>query len=388
MHPRTHDLIIHGAGPVGSALALLLSTSAPKPERIAVVGHFPDIVPSATGTPSRPDPRTLALNHGSQVMLEQVQAWPPVSAAIETVHVSQRGRLGRTMIRQDDFGVARLGSVVAYDNLLAAMHRRLAHTAIDCLQENESWIAVTAHAPAPGPERRIVRAPVVIRSHGHRPQGVHRTYDQHAVLATVRASHPRTAVAYERFTRDGPLALLPHPQGSGTYAVVWCCPPLQAARLKALSQHDFEQALTRTFGDRLGRLQCVGERHVFPLELHAGPQQLNDHELAIGNAAQTLHPVAGQGLNLGLRDAAQLVIALAPWLTRPAEDPHTILQDYVRRRRADRWLTAATTDLLPRIFSTGNPLVEHACGLALLGLDVLPPVRNRFARHLLQGLRL
>jgi 2-octaprenyl-6-methoxyphenol hydroxylase len=117
------------------------------------------------------------------------------------------------------------------------------------------------------------------------------------------------------------------------------------------------------------------------------PALLGQRAIAIGNAAQTLHPVAGQGLNLGLRDAAQLAIALGPWLAQPDSDPTHLLADFARRRRPDRLLTGGVTDFLPRIFATGNPLVEHAGGLALLALDVLPGLRRPLARHLLQGLR-
>src|SRR5699024_4727620 len=109
--------------------------------------------------------------------------------------------------------------------------------------------------------------------------------------------------------------------------------------------------------------------------------------VAIGNAAQTLHPVAGQGLNLGLRDVAQLAIALTPWLARTNQNPTPYLQRFVKQRKRDRRLSAAITDTLPRIITTGNPLVEHGCGLALLGLDAIPPLRNTLARHLLQGMR-
>lgn len=121
--------------------------------------------------------------------------------------------------------------------------------------------------------------------------------------------------------------------------------------------------------------------------MHAGPSLINARTVAIGNAAQTLHPVAGQGLNLGLRDAAQLGQALAPWLARPQGDATHRLAQFARNRRPDRWLTAGITDFLPRVFTTGNPLVEHACGLALLTLDMLPPLRHSLARQLLQGLR-
>src|SRR5690606_1650593 len=207
---------------------------------------------------------------------------------------------------------------------------------------------------------------LLVQSDGIRPRGIQREYDQYALLATVRASRPRHGWAYERFTRQGPLALLPHPQGEALYSVVWCSPPDEANRRMQLSDAAFMDELESSFGSRLGRLAGVGSRHVFPLSLHAGPSLVNAYTIAIGNAAQTLHPVAGQGLNLGLRDAAQLAQALIPWLLRPEDDPAPLMADFAQRRRGDRLLTMGITDFLPRIFATKNPLVEHTAGLALL----------------------
>ncbi|HEU0229659.1 MAG TPA: FAD-dependent monooxygenase, partial [Burkholderiaceae bacterium] len=171
------------------------------------------------------------------------------------------------------------------------------------------------------------------------------------------------------------------------YGIVWCCDPDHARRLAALTPADFETALHIAFGHRLGHFTLKSDRHVFPLSLHAGPSLLEPHIVAIGNAAQTLHPVAGQGLNLGLRDAAQLAQALTPWLAASMADPSPILATFARKRRADRYLTAGITDLLPRAFASHNPLVRHACGLGLLALDLCPPLRAPLARHLMQGLR-
>ena len=383
------DIAITGAGPVGSALALLLARHAPDPGRIALIGkHFQDDT-EAGGLPvpdNSPDPRSLAMNHGSRMLPEQLNAWPNKAASIETVHVSQRGRLGRTLIRHDEMGVPRLGSVVAYPDLVAVLHKALAASGITMIEAPyvRTLAARQAHLNAAG--RDIVSA-LAVQADGHQPDGLQREYNQHAVLATVRASQPRARWAYERFTDQGPLALLPHPQGGDLYGVVWCCAPDHAEALRRLDDAAFSAALTATFGDRLGILSSLGLRHIFPLSLHAGPLLVNACTIAIGNAAQTLHPVAGQGLNLGLRDAVQLSQALAPWLCRPRQDPRPVLEDFARRRRHDRWLTAGVTDFLPRVFSTRNPLVEHASGASLLALDLLPALRKPLARHLLQGLR-
>lgn len=387
MDTPTYDIAISGAGPVGSALALILARKSPAPERIAVIGRHPDDEGNAAGSPPpKGDPRTLALNHGSRVLLEQLDAWPGECASIETVHVSQRGRLGRTLIRHDELGVPRLGSVVGYEGLMAALRRALRRSGV-------SLVSGTPSA-APGGDRiafdmagRRITSRLSVLSDGSRPKGIDRTYRQHAVLATLRASRPRTGWAFERFTREGPLAILPHPDGGDVYGMVWCCAPATATRLLSLDHDAFVAAVRDMFGDRLGSLQSQGERHVFPLSMHAGPSLVNARTVAIGNAAQTLHPVAGQGLNLGLRDAAQLGMTLAPWLADVEGDPEPLLQRYAARRRPDRWLTAGITDFLPRIFATGNPLVEHAGGLALLSLDLTPWLRTPLARHLLQGLR-
>ncbi|HEY9279229.1 MAG TPA: FAD-dependent monooxygenase [Eoetvoesiella sp.] len=385
MESPDYDIAITGAGPVGSALALLLAGKAPKPKRIALIGkHF--ISQPRSGAEQSIDPRTLALNHGSRVLLEQLGAWPAESASIETVHVSQRGRLGRTLIRHSELEVPRLGSVVSYDALLAALHLAVAQSGIQLIETPYVTPLIAHHVHLNVGEQDLTCG-VAVQSDGARPKGITRDYNQYAILATVRASRPRPRWAYERFTGQGPLALLPHPQGSDLYGVVWCCSPTRAHDLRKLDNAAFEAALHAMFGDRLGRFQCANTRHVFPLSLHAGSMRVNSRTVAIGNAAQTLHPVAGQGLNLGLRDAVQLSQTLATWLSKPLTDPSAVLDQFIRQRRPDRWLTTGVTDFLPRVFSTRNPLIEHASGLSLLAMDLSQTIRTPLARHLLQGLR-
>lgn len=388
MQTSTHDIIISGAGPVGSTLALMLAAKTDRPERIALVGKTTAESVAAADADHAPDPRTLALNHGSRVLLEQFGTWPGTSADICTVHVSQQGRLGRTLIDRHDLDVPRLGSVVAYSGLLATLHDSVHNSGIDVIDQASPGLALSGqHIRCTLPDRELL-ARAAVQSDGRQPQGLQRHYGQHAVLATVAASLAQPGFAYERFTRDGPLALLPHPEDPAVYAVVWCCAPDEATRLQTIDHHAFDHALQAHFGDRLGVLRSVGDRHVFPLSMHAGATLINPRTVAIGNAAQTLHPVAGQGLNLGLRDVAQLALTLAPWLARPDAEVTPYLDAFTRRRRLDRWLTAGITDFLPRVFTTANPLVEHGSGLALLGLDLIPPARHGLARHLLQGLRI
>ncbi|HEY9459240.1 MAG TPA: FAD-dependent monooxygenase [Paralcaligenes sp.] len=381
-----YDIAITGAGPVGSVLALLLARKASSRQRIALIGK--QFIHGDASLPAQSiDPRTLALNHGSRTLLEQLNAWPARSASIETVHVSQRGRLGRALIKSSELGVSRLGSVVSYNALLAALHQAAAQSGIDLVEAPQASPALARYVQI-NLGNRVLSCAVAVQSDGARPTGLQRNYHQHAVLTAVRASRPKAGWAFERFTTQGPLALLPHPLGNDLYSVVWCCRPERVTHLQKLDNAAFSAALQDTFGERLGQLECAGARHVFPLALHAGPSLLNPRTVAIGNAAQTLHPVAGQGLNLGLRDAAQLAQALNTWLLQSHGDPGALLGQFAGRRHPDRWLTMGLTDFLPRIFATENHIVQHGCGLSLLALDLSSSIRTPLARHLLQGLRI
>lgn len=383
MSDPNYDVVILGSGPVGCVLALSLARSAPRPDRIALMG--PDPAPRAPDQAI--DPRALALNHGSRQFLQHLGAWPARAADILTVHVSQAGHLGRTLIDQSELGVPRLGCVVSYDELLESLHAAVQRSGVQRITERPA-------RPAPGQPVTLhlgdgaVTSRLVLMSDGARPQGLHREYDQTAVLATIRASQTAPGRAFERFTRTGPLALLPHPAGQDLYSLVWCVRPQQAHALAALPHTAFDQALQSAFGQRLGALQRLRDAHTFPLSLHAGPSLQGQGIIAVGNAAQTLHPVAGQGLNLGLRDAAQLAHTLQPWLAAPEQALQPLLEHYARQRRLDRGLTLGITDMLPRLFATDNPLLRHAGGLGLAALDLLPALRIPLARHLLQGQRL
>lgn len=389
MDTADFDVVILGAGPVGSALALALARKAREPSRIALLGTAAPRTPSpGTGRAGAAgvDPRCLALNHGSRVFLETLGAWPENAADIRQVHVSQRGRLGRVIIDHRDLDTPRLGNVVRYDDLLATLQGALKQSGVVRI-DGRAVPRLSGHGIECHHAGGTVTAALAVQSDGARPAGLERQYGQNAVLTNVRASRPQAGWAYERFTQTGPLAALPHPQGEDIYSIVWCCSPEQAETLRGLPTAEFDRRLQEQFGDRLGALQSLSPVSVLPLALHAGPSRIHARCIAIGNAAQTLHPVAGQGLNLGLRDVAQLSQHMGRWLLRPDTDPEPFIHEFTGRRRADRWLTIAITDFLPRIFATRHPLVEHAGGAALMAMDVVPPLRNLLARQLLEGLR-
>lgn len=376
------DVAICGAGPVGCALALLLQHQSPH-TRIALFGQKPPAQGAAL------DPRTLAMNHGSRQLLQQLEVWPKKYAPMRTVHVSQQGRLGRTLIKAAELKVDLLGGVVNYDDLLGQLRETVQKRGIHYIEVNQPAFAISTpagHAQIQTADQSY-RSAIAVQSDGLRPKQLQREYNQYALLATVQSSQPKSGWAFERFTSTGPLALLPHPNQDDCYALVWCNSPSWTQQLEQLENTDFEAKLMQAFGARLGQLRLVSQRYTFELALSAGPSVPAPFVVAIGNAAQTLHPVAGQGLNLGLRDTAQLVLSLRPWLANPTLSVQPFLQHYAQQRKPDRWLTGSVTDFLPRIFATKNNLIEHACGLGLLSMDLITPARLPLARQLLQGLR-
>jgi 2-octaprenyl-6-methoxyphenol hydroxylase len=382
------DLAIVGAGPVGLALAgWLARRSATQHWSIALVDARE---PAASAN----DPRAIALSHGSRVLLDSL-AWPADTTPIEHIHVSQRGHFGRTVIDRDEHDLAALGYVVRYGSLVGALADAVRRTRVQ-------WFTSTsAHTPLQdadgvtmmleGPHgARTLRARIVVNAEGglfheqRAERGKHRRdYGQTALVGTVTVSAPRPNVAWERFTREGPLALLPlgGPR-QADYSLVWCCAPDEAARRAALSDDTFLRELGDAFGDRMGRFTAIAARASFPLGLHAAQTLVDRRTAIIGNAAQTLHPVAGQGLNLGLRDAHTLVEALSE---QGAEA--VALAAFDTRRLLDRRLTIGATDTLARLFTIDAGPFATLRGVALTALEFVPPLKTALARQMIFGQR-
>ena len=212
------------------------------------------------------------------------------------------------------------------------------------------------------------------------PDHLLRDYGQSAVICNAQLDAPHAGNAWERFTRHGPVAILPHGPG-GNVAVVFTCPPDQASALQILDDDNFIAVLSAEFAGRLN-FASVEQRHVFPLGLRYRETTVAPRQVWIGNAAQTLHPVAGQGYNLALRDIRELARSLAA-----ARDPGAaaLLAAYARRRQLDRRGTIGFTDSLVRVFSNDDPLLHHLRGAGLLALDLLPPLRHFVARRMIWG---
>ncbi|KVX59203.1 UbiH/UbiF/VisC/COQ6 family ubiquinone biosynthesis hydroxylase [Burkholderia cepacia] len=383
-----YDLAIVGAGPVGLALAgWLARRSATQHASIALIDARE---PAASAN----DPRAIAVSHGSRVLLDTL-AWPADATPIEHIHVSQRGHFGRTLIDRDEHDLAALGYVVRFGSLVQALAGAVRGTRVDWLtsttarepQQDADGVTLTLDGPQ---GERTLRARIVINAEGglfHEQRadtGKHRRdYGQTAIVGTVTVSAPRPNVAWERFTHEGPLALLPlgGPR-QAEYSLVWCCTPDEAARRAALPDDAFLRELGSAFGERMGDFVAIAGRASFPLGLNAAQTLVNGRVAIVGNAAQTLHPVAGQGLNLGLRDAHTLVDTLS---TQGFEA--TALATFNARRALDRRFTIGATDTLARLFTIDSGPLPLLRGAALTALEFVPSLKKVIARQMMFGQR-
>ncbi|HKY02233.1 MAG TPA: FAD-dependent monooxygenase [Burkholderiales bacterium] len=372
-----HDVLIAGGGPVGASLALHLADSGLD---VAVVSSSPRKEEAL---------RPVALSHASRLLLERIDAFDASACApIHSVHVSQQGGFGRTLIQREELGVPALGYVFDLGQLSEGLSARLGKSRVDgrVLQwdADESGVRVDVHQ---NDQAITLEARLLIVADGGQWAGddlAIRDYEQSAVVATVQSKEAPAGRAWERFCDTGPLALLPY---ADRYAAVWTTTHRQAETLAAMEEKAFLRALQQAFGSRLGPFLEAGPRLKFPLILKYRKNPIAGlRTLIIGNAAQSLHPVAGQGLNLGLRDVFELAeqIRMVP---RDRIGDGLFLQAYAERRHIDRRATITATDSLVQLFSGDALGLSHARGLALTALDLFTPIRRVFARRMVYGLR-
>ena len=382
---RDYDVLIAGGGPAGGTLALALRGSG---LRIAVL---------ETRVREKPgeDPRPLALSHGSRLILDRLGLWralQPVTP-IARIHVSQRGGFGRVELTANAAQIPALGYVVDYAQLAALVSDSLQGGWCDYLsgtagsRPSLEGEAVGLEIESTQVARRIGAGLLVIADGAMQGDGdvAMRSVDyrQTAVTARVTSAEAHAHVAYERFTPEGPLALLP---SGDKLALVWSTTPERAQRLCAGPDTEFLGELQQAFGSRLGRFTAVERRGMFPLALRVAREAVAPRTVRIGNAAQTLHPVAGQGLNLGLRDAWELAAELrrAP---RGSVGAPEVLARYASRRRLDRGGGIWFTHGLARIFAGDAAPLRCARGLGLAALAALPPAQDFLVRRMSFGAR-
>jgi 2-octaprenyl-6-methoxyphenol hydroxylase len=384
------DLLIVGGGMVGASLARAVSGLG---LRIGVVEAF------ALEAESQPsfDDRVIALSWGSRLILQGIGVWPAMAAVAEPIrciHISDRGHFGFTHLDHEKEGVEALGYVVTAHAMGQVLHRELAaqsQVTLVCparltslrvesdrvkvmLQQGESGSEFTTRllVAADGGDsqvRQLLSVPLREREYG-----------QTAIIANLTASRHHQGVAYERFTDSGPLAMLP--MTDERISMVWTAKDVQVESLMALSDEAFLDALQTRFGYRLGHLRSIGRRIAYPLRLRQATEQVRSRVALIGNAAHTIHPVTGQGFNLGLRDVAVLADLLRDSVTLQQDvGDMSLLKQYANWRRRDQQAVAWITDSLARLFANPYGPLRMARNLGLLGLDSLPSLKHLVARQ-------
>ncbi|NNL54430.1 MAG: 2-octaprenyl-6-methoxyphenyl hydroxylase [Woeseia sp.] len=385
----SYDIVIAGGGMIGTSLGLALSTVG---ARVAVVEP---IERTAVQQPSFDD-RSTALSRSSQRTFEALGLWPEIAAAsspIRHIHVSDRGRFGFSHIDADEQGVEALGYVVINRVLGDVLQRALDSASdvdqfcperITAVKTLENGVAAVLGDGENELHCRLLVAADGARSTVREMLGIGAlvvAYDQHAVVGNLLPEKPHEACAYERFTEEGPLALLP--VSDERVAFVWTLDPAEADQVMALDDDAFTQRLQSAFGYRLGRFSKIGRRSQYPLGLSKANGLVAGRGVLVGNAAHGLHPVAAQGFNLGLRDVAALAECIADARGDGNTDAGaaTILERYADWRHSDQQKLVHFTDGLVRLFGSQRRSLRLLRDVGMLGFDLVPGVRRQFARH-------
>lgn len=381
------DVAIVGGGLVGASLALGLSGTG---VRVLLIES---VAPDSAAQPSF-DERTTALGNASRRIFQGLGAWDEIAreaAAIRTIHVSDAGRFGFARLKAADHGIDAFGYVVPNRVIGTALWRRLSDTGgvevrvpasiedLEITTERAYFKVVTSTGGREVTSARLLVAADGAHSAVRTAAGIEagvEDYDQVAIAAAVVADRPHDGTAFERFTPTGPVAVLP--LRGGGYGTIWSCAPQRATEVLALEDDAYLAELQSRFGWRAGKFLRIGRRASYPLKLTRAAETVARRTVLIGNAAQALHPIAGQGFNLGLRDAALLaqLIADAAGDVGSAE----LLRKFSDWRAADRGGVVRFTDGLVRLFGSRIPGVGVLRNLGLLAFDLTPPAKRALAR--------
>lgn len=389
MTTKCYDAVIIGGGPVGMALVLAMQKSG-----------LSTLLLEARGLPEKDeDPRPLALSHGSRLILERLNVWDKLSAPtlISTIHISNQGSLGRTVIKTEDAGVPGLGYVVNYHDLFKTMHNLVQDANADYIAGAKvtNFETNAEHGRVDfeydGEDKQATAKLLVLADGGRLTTQIKdidyvvHEYEQWAIVANIKTEIAQSGIAYERFTPDGPVAMLP---SGDHFALVWTVSPDMAKTVLAMDDTIFLNKLHEHFGDRLGQFIQAGKRTGFPLSLKYATPNTSQRIALVGNAAQTLHPVAGQGFNLGLRDAWELasIILTSSDMATEIGTP-AMLSRFREKRQIDSNAGRVFTDSLVKLFSNDNIFLRNASGAGLCALDNIPPLKRFVARRMIFGAR-
>ena len=385
MSTSSCDILIQGGGPVGLACAAWILQKFPDTSLTLI-----DRNPANDDDLVTADSRGIALSHGSKLLLDTIHAWPNESAQIHKVHVSQAGRFGRALMTREELNQDALGHIIRYRDIHVTLRQSL--RSIQSCSPHFEWLHINKEIEPPK-----LKAKCIVHAEGGlftKQDWVEsgRDYGQSALVGLVEVENAIPHQAWERFTSEGPLAILPSHYGPNTLNLVWCGSPESSQHRLRLNDDDFLKSLQSEFGSRIGRFLKIQDRRLYELGLNYRKEITKDNEVWIGNAAQTLHPVAGQGLNLGLRDAFLLAEKLVDVFSgakvkQTPEQIQNALAEYAQSRTADRTTTIGLTDFMARVFTSKLAPIVLARGLALSGLQWLLPVKTALARQMMFGRR-
>ncbi|KTD61207.1 FAD-dependent monooxygenase [Legionella spiritensis] len=377
MTEQETDVLIIGGGLIGASLLLALRGAGYRTLMIEAQPYSDTLRPDF-------DARTLALSPASATILDMLGLWPLLAedtTAIDTIHVSEQFRFGTAQLNAKPHEP--LGYVVELQVIHRALHRllqpnQLLAPAQLIRLDAEQGLATVLY----GQEERVIKTRLLVAADGgqstvRRLTGLSvrtKNYNQHALVANIGLGRDHNQCAYERFTATGPLAMLPMTHRRA--AMIWCMPPDEAQRLQALDERSFLRHLQRTFGYKLGRLVKAGHRTTFPLRQVTMPQKADWPLVFVGNAAQTLHPVAGQGFNLGLRDVAALAQCLIQNGIQPAA-----LSAYVTMRHHDQTAVTRLTDGLIRVFGSRLPGLGTGRSFGLMVMNQSPFLKSLLSHY-------
>jgi 2-octaprenyl-6-methoxyphenol hydroxylase len=393
------DLVIIGGGLAGASLACALRNAvAAKPLKIAVIEAYE----LNTDTQPSYDDRTIALSYGSRCIFEGMGLWSalePHAEAINTIHISDRGHFGITRLTKEQEGVEALGYVLENKRIGEQLYNAMigdgrdvpaaSNITLFCpaevlsLEQDAEQVVVDILVNG---EQKKLSGKLLVAADGNNSKVMQmlcigssrQNYDQTALITNVTPGKKHENVAYERFTDSGPLAFLP--MQSNRCSVVWTLSKHQAEYLYSLDEADFLEQLQQRFGFRLGQLKKIGKRHIYPLFLQAATEIVQGRAVIIGNAAHSVHPVAGQGFNLALRDVALLSELIIDSLRSSGDiGQQVMLQEYARLRAQDIQRVYRFTDTLVKTFSNAIIPLAHLRSLGLLMVDIVPDIKHQLA---------
>jgi 2-octaprenyl-6-methoxyphenol hydroxylase len=381
-----NSIAIIGGGPVGAIFALLNKSQASK-----IV-----LLESNSQIQTKRDKRALALSNGTKFILEKIDVWKDLEGRltpIKTIHTSQKGTFGRSLMKSEDFDQQALGYIISYGELIQALQKKILNSKnIEALYNSEVISFVSS-----GKKQKIIfkyksqekslncDLLVLADGGGAEINGINiirtnKSFEHSALVTHIETDIPHSNVAYERFTNMGPMALLPNLNGQ--YSLVWTGPTDEITRLKQLNNSEFLIALQQQFGDRVGNFKLFEKRVTFPLKQSFVSKYPESNIAIIGNSAQIMHPVAGQGLNTGVRDA----LILADCINKNVNlDFKLMINKFNHMRKKETKDTLRFTESLVILFSNDFIGVNKIRGMALSFLDLIPPIRKSFVRKMSYG---